>query len=228
LSSCIQSTWSEESCLIERKLASECADLDFMAVDTGFALLIWFSQYFFLGYDEDAMAAEDLAGRLRRALDAGQELIEGRYFPDLNDIPALRLLFGLGDRFTARELGKARRRLAAELHPDRGQDLPERARRAREDMLKTRQCRVRAAPSRGQLSLGDIIRTERNHIPDVGAGVGMRGVESRKSFSINTLRMEMADMTGFTSNSLAAELESWNAVLAQVPAASDVSVGRLL
>jgi len=107
-----------------------------MAVDTGFALLIWFSQYFFLGYDEDAMAAEDLAGRLRRALDAGQELIKGGYFPELNDIPALRLLFRLGDRFTKKELDKARRRLAIELPPDRGQDLPESARRAREEMLK--------------------------------------------------------------------------------------------
>jgi len=36
------------------------------------------------------------------------------------------------------------------------------------------------------------------------------------------------DMRGFTSNSLAAELEGWNTVLAQVPATYDVSVGRLL
>jgi len=111
-------------------------EYELMAVITGSALLISFSQHFLLGYDEDAMAAEDLAGRLRRALDAGQELIEGGYFPELNDIPALRLLFRLGDRFTKKELDKARRRLAIELPPDRGQDLPESARRAREEMLK--------------------------------------------------------------------------------------------
>ena len=79
---------------------------------------------------------ERFAGRLRRAVDAGQDLVEGRYFPDWNDIPALCALFGLGDRFTIRELDKARRRLASELHPDRSSDLPEHARRAREEMLK--------------------------------------------------------------------------------------------
>jgi len=112
------------------------ADVKFMAVYGGGALLLALSQYFLLGYEEDALAGEDFAGRLRRALDAGQEVIEGRYFPDMNDIPALRLLFGLGDRFTAGELDKARRRLAAELHPDRGRDWPARVRRTREEMLK--------------------------------------------------------------------------------------------
>ena len=34
------------------------------------------------------------------------------------------------------EFDKARRRLAAELDPDHGQDLPERMRRTREEMLK--------------------------------------------------------------------------------------------
>lgn len=111
-------------------------NFEFMAVYTGFALLIVLCQYFALGRDEDVLAGEDFVGRLRRALDADQERREGRHFPDLHDIPALRLLFGLGDRFTARDLDKARRRLAAELHPDRGQDVPERVRRAREEMLK--------------------------------------------------------------------------------------------
>lgn len=111
-------------------------DVKFMAVYGGGALLLALSQYFLLGYDEDALAGENFAGRLRRALDAGQEVIEGRYFPDLNDIPALRLLFGLGDRFTKKELDKARRRLATELHPDRWSDLPEQARQSREELLK--------------------------------------------------------------------------------------------
>jgi hypothetical protein len=111
-------------------------DIEFMAVYSGGALLLALSQYFLLGYDEDALAGEDFAGRLRRALDAGRDLVEGRFFPDLADLPGLRLLFGLSGRFTKKELDKARRRLAAELHPDRWSDLPERQRQTREEMLK--------------------------------------------------------------------------------------------
>ena len=111
-------------------------DYHFLAVYSGVPLLISFSQYFLLGYDEDVMAGDDFAGRLRRAIDAGQDLVDGRYFPDWNDIPALCALFGLGDRFTIRELDKARRRLASELHPDRWSELPEHARRTREEPLK--------------------------------------------------------------------------------------------
>lgn len=111
-------------------------DYQFLAACGAGALLLSFAQYFLLGYDEDAMAGGDFSGRLRRAIDAGQDLVEGRHFPDLDDIPALRSLFGLGDRFTQRELDKARRRLASELHPDRWSDLPEHARRTREEMLK--------------------------------------------------------------------------------------------
>jgi len=111
-------------------------DIEFMAVYSGGALLLALSQYFLLGYDEDALAGEDFAGRLRRALGAGRDLVEGRFFPDLDDLPGLRLLFGLSGRFTKKELDKARRRLAAELHPDRGSDLPESTRQIHEEMLK--------------------------------------------------------------------------------------------
>jgi hypothetical protein len=111
-------------------------DFYFLAMYNAGTLLICFSQYFLLGYDKDVMAGNDFATRLRRAIDAGQELVEGRHFSDLDDIPALRSLFGLGDRFTQRELDKARRGLARELHPDRWSDLPEHARQTREEMLK--------------------------------------------------------------------------------------------
>jgi hypothetical protein len=111
-------------------------DIQFMAMYSGGALLLALSQYFLLGYDEDALAGEDFVDRLRRALDAGRDLVEGRFFPDLDDLPALRLLFGLSGRFTKKEFDKARRRFATELHPDRWSDLPEQARQSREELLK--------------------------------------------------------------------------------------------
>jgi hypothetical protein len=94
-------------------------------------------EYFALGHDEDVTVSECFAGRQICALEAGEDLVEGWYFPDRNDIPALRALFGLGDRSTTKtELEKARRRLASELHPDRWSDSPEHARRTREGMRK--------------------------------------------------------------------------------------------
>ena len=68
-------------------------------------------------------AGVSFAGRLRYAIDAGQSLVEDRYFPDWRYIPAFRSLFGLGDRFTKKELDKARR-LTSELYQDRWSNLP--------------------------------------------------------------------------------------------------------
>lgn len=115
------------------KLLSQYEFIIWLSIPT--LIILW--NYFALSYDEEAPIVVDFADRLGRALHAGQEVIEGRYFPDLDDASELRDLFGLPPNFTVQELNKARRRLAAELHPDRWQDLEARARKARDEALKT-------------------------------------------------------------------------------------------
>jgi len=120
------------ACLVVR--LSPLILISYVSDDTGllkllpqYEFIIWLSiptliilwNYFALSHDEEAPILVDFADRLRRALDAGQEVIEGRYFPDLDDVSELRDLFGLPPNFTVQELDKARRRLAVELHPDR-------------------------------------------------------------------------------------------------------------
>jgi len=136
------------ACLVVR--LSPLMLISYVSDDTGllklvpqYEFIIWLSiptliilwNYFALSYDEEAPIVVDFADRLGRALHAGQEVIEGRYFPDLDDASELRDLFGLPPNFTVQELNKARRRLAAELHPDRWSDKPD-ARQAREEMMK--------------------------------------------------------------------------------------------
>ncbi len=137
------------ACLVVR--LSPLILISYVSDDTGllkllphYKFIIWLSiptliilwNYFALSYDEEAPIVVDFADRLGRALHAGQEVIEGRYFPDLDDASELRDLFGLSPNFTIQELDKARRRLAAELHPDCWQDLEAHARKAREEALK--------------------------------------------------------------------------------------------
>jgi len=137
------------ACLVVR--LSPLILISYVSHDTGllklvpqYEFIIWLSiptliilwNYFALSYDEEAPFVVDFADRLGRALHAGQEVIEGRYFLNLDDVSELRDLFGLPPNFTVHELDKARRRLAAELHLDRWQDLEARARQAREEALK--------------------------------------------------------------------------------------------
>ena len=79
----------------------------------------------------------NFAGELERLLNAGHS-VETAPEADrpIREEHFARQLLGLGPRFTRKELDRARRRLAAHLHPDRWWNAPPGVRRTHEEAMK--------------------------------------------------------------------------------------------
>ncbi|HRN87898.1 MAG TPA: J domain-containing protein [Hyphomicrobium sp.] len=123
---------------------------DNLASELGIALIVSMTAplYALMGYFDawkNEWAIENCGDRLWQLLYGPRDVAaasetESVYGLDFDGMSA-RELFGLGYRFTRRELDSARRKLVKELHPDRWYSASPRERKSREEALK----RVNAA-----------------------------------------------------------------------------------
>jgi hypothetical protein len=106
------------------------------AITAAFMMVLTANSYFFMGYEEDWLFAS-FHDRLKKALGAGKDIgFETFRAAGSDDLQSLCEIFGLSTTFTRKQLDRARRRLASELHPDRWPHAKPSVRHAREEALK--------------------------------------------------------------------------------------------